>query len=467
VQQQCNGPVGRPGLSVCEPRGGGHGRQLRLPVVPERAALERRTTEILQRLIRFNTVNPPGNEGAAQEWLKGVLDEAGFDCLLLEDVPGRPNLVARLAGPADGPALCLLGHVDTVPADPDDWQLDPWSGELRDGCVWGRGAKDMKSQVAAELGATLVLLDEGWRPEAGELKLVFTCDEERGARHGAQWLCAEQPEHVRADLVVNEGAGELMRRGDRRVYGVCVGEKGVFRFTLSTSGRAGHASVPRIGDNALVKMAPVLSALAERRPAHVPSPEARALLRALGLDEDDLDGALAELEASDPALAVLVEPMLGVTLTPTMIGASQAINVVPAHARLEVDCRVPPELGEEAVRDAIEQTLGSDGFEIGFAETIVGNRSPIDTPLMDSIRRFVEREDPGATVAPVAMSGFSDSHWWRKAFPDCIAYGFYPQNAMDVTEAFPLMHGKDERMPVADLGLAAAFYADLMVETLR
>jgi acetylornithine deacetylase/succinyl-diaminopimelate desuccinylase-like protein len=435
--------------------------------VPERAALERRTTELLQRLIRFNTVNPPGNEGPAQEWLKGVLDEVGFDCVLLEAVPGRPNLVAHLAAAADGPALCLLGHVDTVPADPRDWQLDPWAGELRDGCVWGRGAKDMKSQVAAELAATLALVEEGWRPEAGELKLVFTADEERGARHGAQWLCAEQPERVRADLVVNEGAGELIRHGDRRVYGVCVAEKGVFRFTLSTSGRAGHASVPRIGDNALVKMAPVLSALADGRPPLIHSPEVGAALAALGLDPGDLDGAMAELEASNPAVAVLLEPMLCVTLTPTMIDASQAINVVPAHARLEVDCRVPPELGEEAVRDALRHTLGENGFEIGFAETIVGNRSPVDTPLMDSIRRFVEREDPGAAVAPVVMSGFSDSHWWRKAFPDCVAYGFYPQNAMDITEAFPLMHGKDERMPVADLGLAAAFYADLMVETLR
>ena len=240
--------------------------------MPERAALERRTTELLQRLIRFNTVNPPGNEGPAQEWLKGLLEEAGLDCALLEAVPGRPNLVARLGAAGDGPALCLLGHVDTVPADPGDWQVDPWSGELRDDCVWGRGAKDMKSQVAAELAATLALVEEGWRPEAGELKLVFTCDEERGATHGAQWLCSDHPDEVRADFVVNEGAGELIRHGDRRVYGVCVGEKGVFRFTLSTSGRAGHASVPRIGENALVKMAPVLSALGRRqaRPHRLP-----------------------------------------------------------------------------------------------------------------------------------------------------------------------------------------------------
>jgi acetylornithine deacetylase/succinyl-diaminopimelate desuccinylase-like protein len=141
--------------------------------------------------------------------------------------------------------------------------------------------------------------------------------------------------------------------------------------------------------------------------------------------------------------------------------------VVPSHARLEVDCRVPPELGEEAARAAIRSAIGDDGYELRFHDEVVGNRSPSDTALMDSIRRFVEREDPGAAVAPLVMSGFSDSHWWRRAFPDCVAYGFFPQNAMDVVEAYPMMHGIDERIPVADLGLAAAFYADLMVETLR
>ena len=111
--------------------------------------------------------------------------------------------------------------------------------------------------------------------------------------------------------------------------------------------------------------------------------------------------------------------------------------------------------------------LGEDGFEIEFKETVVGNRSPVDTPLMDAIARFVEREDPGAAVAPVVLPGFSDSHWWRAAFPDCVAYGFFPQRAMDLVEALPLMHAADERIPVEDLGLAAAFYAELMLETLR
>ena len=119
--------------------------------------------------------------------------------------------MARLPGGSDGPTLVLLGHVDTVLANPDEWQVDPWSGELRDGCVWGRGAVDMKSQVAAEVAAALELAEEGWRPESGELKLVLTADEEAGAEFGAKWLCEQHPDKVRADLVVNEGAGRGVR----------------------------------------------------------------------------------------------------------------------------------------------------------------------------------------------------------------------------------------------------------------
>jgi acetylornithine deacetylase/succinyl-diaminopimelate desuccinylase-like protein len=435
--------------------------------VPERADLERSATQLLQRLIRLNTVNPPGNEQPAQELLKELLEGAGFQCELLAAVEGRPNLVARTAGRSDGPRLCLLGHVDTVLADPNEWTVDPWSGELRDGCVWGRGALDMKSQVAAETAAALALAGEGWRPEAGELMLVFTCDEETGAAHGAKWLCEQHPDKVRCDLVVNEGAGTVLDFDGRRVYGVCVAEKGVFRFTLTTRGKAGHASVPRIAENALVKMAPVLEALADGRPTYALSPEPEAFLRALGLDPGDLEGAVRTITEKDGRVAVLVEPMLGVTLTPTMISASAKINVIPSRAELGIDCRVPPELGEEAVLSALRGLIGEDGYEVRFHEQVVGNRSPAETPLMERIQAFVQREDPGAAAVPVVLPGFSDSHWWRGAFPGCLAYGFFPQRAMDVFEALPLIHGADERVPVEDLGLAASFYAELVEGVLR
>ncbi|MGI8944679.1 MAG: M20/M25/M40 family metallo-hydrolase [Thermoleophilaceae bacterium] len=436
--------------------------------MPDPGRLEHRATQLLRRLIRFNTVNPPGNEQRCQEYLRGLFERAGFEVELLSSVEGRPNLVASLDGGSDGPALCLLGHVDTVLADPAEWEpFDPWSGMAWAGYVWGRGALDMKSQVAAEVAAALTLAEEGWRPASGGLKVVLTADEEAGGEHGAKWLCEQHPDRVRADIVVNEGAGQVFEYGGRRIYGVCVAEKGVFRFTLSTAGTAGHASIPRIGDNALTKLAPVLERLGGGRVKLERSPEPDAFLAAIGVDGGDLEAAFAEVEAESPATAVLLEPMLGVTMTPTMISASEKINVIPSRADLRVDCRVPPGLGEEHARERIRAVLGDDD-ELGvtFDETVVGNRSPIETPLMESIRAFVAREDPGAEVTPVVLPGFSDSRWFRAAFPDCVAYGFFPQSKMDLFEGAPLVHGANERIPVEDLGLAARFYSDLVQETL-
>ena len=391
-----------------------------------------------------------------------MLEGAGFECELLSSVEGRPNLVARLGASSDGPRLCLLSHVDTVLADASDWSVDPWSGELREDCVWGRGALDMKSQVAAEVAAACALAEEGWRPAAGELLVVVTADEEAGATHGARWLCERHPDKVRCDFVVNEGAGEVFDYDGRRLYGVCVAEKGVFRFTLSTEGRAGHASIPRIGDNALTKMAPLLDALGARHPVWEGTPEADALLGALGVSVDgDLEAAMEQVERGDPRIAVLLEPMLGVTLSPTMISASQKVNVIPARAELRVDCRVPPERDARHARARIEEVLGEGSYDLRFDEQVIGNRSPAETALMDEIRDWVERNDPSATVTPVLLPGFTDSRWFRDAFPDCVAYGFFPQQAMDMFEASPLVHGADERVPVEDLGLAASFYAEL------
>ena len=162
---------------------------------------------LLARLISFDTVNPPGNELPAQEFLAEHLSAAGFECELLGAEPGRPNLVARLRGRAPGPTLCYLGHVDTVLADASEWTHDPWSGDVAGGFMWGRGALDMKSQVAAEVAAAAELARSGWRPAAGELLIVSVVDEETGGELGAQWITQTHPEKVRCDLLVNEGGG--------------------------------------------------------------------------------------------------------------------------------------------------------------------------------------------------------------------------------------------------------------------
>jgi acetylornithine deacetylase/succinyl-diaminopimelate desuccinylase-like protein len=429
--------------------------------------LERETTELLQRLVRLNTVNPPGNERPAQELLAGVLGDAGFEVDLLGRTDERPNLVARLRGAGDGPTLCLLSHVDTVLADAGEWERDPWCGDVVDGVLWGRGAQDMKSQTAAEVTAAVALARSGWRPAGGDLLVVAVVDEETGGGEGAMWLTETHPDAVRCDLLLNEGAGALVPFDGERVYGVCVAEKGVFRFTLTTKGVAAHASTPKMGDNALLKLVPLLQAIGEHRPAFDLTEPPRALLAGLGVPVDgDPAGALEALRGRDPVLAGMVEPMLGVTMAPTRIFASEKINVIPSRARLAVDCRTPPGMGEAEVRGRIEEVLGVDGYELEFSEKVIGNASPPDSPLMDALRGWVAREDPEARLVPTMLPAFTDSRTFRDAFPECVAYGFFPQREMTYYESWPLVHSRDERIATADLGFAARCYRDVTKELL-
>jgi acetylornithine deacetylase/succinyl-diaminopimelate desuccinylase-like protein len=431
--------------------------------------------ELLARLIRFNTVNPPGDERAAQEYLAEHLSAAGFECELLGAEPERPNLVARLSaatGADGGPTLCYLGHVDTVLANPAEWTHDPWSGDLEDGFLWGRGALDMKSQVAAEIAAAASLARSGWRPARGELLIVTVVDEETGGELGAHWITRNHPDKVRCDLLVNEGGGAVFEYGGKRCYGVCCAEKGVFRFTVITDGVAGHASMPGMGVNALLKMGPVLEDFAARQPSLHLTDEPRAFLRAIGEDPEDAQGAVARLRAADPRLAIMFEPMLGVTFTPTRISASEKINVIPSRAELKVDCRVPPGLGEDEVRAGIAEVLGDEHggsqppWRIEFSERVVGNRSPLRTPLMDAISSWIAERDPDALLVPVVLPGFTDSRHFREAFPDCVAYGFFPHRQQSLMQTAPLIHGADERIDVRDLAFAAELFTDLATRIL-
>ncbi|MGH2890445.1 MAG: M20/M25/M40 family metallo-hydrolase [Solirubrobacteraceae bacterium] len=434
--------------------------------------LQQQSIVLLRELIRFNTVNPPGNERPAIEHLERYLSTAGFDTEILAAQPERPNLVATLSAPAgapERPVIVLLGHVDTVLADASEWRHDPWSGDVADGFLWGRGALDMKNQVACEAVATASLARSGWRPERGALKLVFVADEETGGDIGADWLTRTHPDKVRCDMLLNEGGGEVFTFGGARRYGVCCAEKGIFRFNVVAHGAAGHASLPRTGDNALLKLAPVLAALADQPESFELTDGPAALLRGLGEDPADPSAAMARLEAEEPQLRTLIEPMFGVTLTPTMASASNKLNVIPSRAQVRVDCRVPPGLGEEAVARRISQVLGaalSDGLEIEFTEQVVGNGSPAESELMRAIDEWIGEQDPGARAVPLILPGFSDSRWFREAFPDCVAYGFFPQRHQTMLEAGPLVHNADERIDVRDLGFATEFYRDIVARLL-
>jgi acetylornithine deacetylase/succinyl-diaminopimelate desuccinylase-like protein len=355
-----------------------------------------------------------------------------------------------------------------VLADAREWTHDPWSGDIADGCVWGRGSLDMKSQVAAEVAAAAGLARAGWRPARGDLLIVAVVDEETGGELGAKWLCETHPEKVRCDMLLNEGGGPYFELDDqRRFYGVCCAEKGVFRFTVTTGGAAAHASMPKLGENALLKMAPVLERFATRQPALEPTAEPLAFLRCVGEDEHDPPAALRRLGEHDPRLLRMLEPMFGVTFSPTKISASEKINVIPSSAELRVDCRVPPGLGEPEALHAIEQVLGGlEGLRVEFTERVIGNRSPLVSPLMDSLGAWIAKRDPSAQTVPTILPGFTDSRHFRAAFPECVAYGFFPQRHQSLLETQALIHAPQERIDVRDLAFASELYRDLAVELL-
>jgi acetylornithine deacetylase/succinyl-diaminopimelate desuccinylase-like protein len=416
-------------------------------VLQERS-LATEATLLLQSLVRLNTVSPPGNETPAAELLRDYLTGAGVECVLHAKTPERANLVARIPGRGEGPTLLLLGHTDTVLADAARWTVDPWSGELRDGMVWGRGALDMKGQVAAEVAVMAALAAEGFRP-AGDLILAATADEEVGDGFGLEWLCEAHPELVRADYCVNEGGGSR-REIDGRVFYTCAtAEKRQTPFRLTVYGRSGHGSAPAQADNALVKAARLVERLAEFAAERQIQPETARALAAIvpGASPEE---ALARLAELDGDLASGFEAVTGITVAPTVVNASPRVNVIPGRVEVLCDCRIFPGQTEAEVEALVREHLGPGDYDLDWVGGRGGSRSPAEGRLWDAVEAFVAEEEPGATVIPSIGAGFTDSAYIREAF-GTVAYGFFPIRALD--PSLKLAHAEDERIPVADLDL--------------
>lgn len=415
-------------------------------------SLREEVTSLLQALIRLNTVNPPGNESSAAALLRDYLEPFGVECELYARVPERANLVARIPGRGEGPRLLLLSHTDTVLADPSEWTVDPWSGEVRDGQVWGRGALDMKGQVAASAVAIASLAREGFEP-GGDLIFAATADEEVGddPDFGLSWLCREHPDSVRAEFAVNEGAGDRVEVGGNVFYLCATAEKMSSPFVLRVHGRSGHASLPSIADNALVKAAGYIERLATLRPEQTLIPEVEAFLEAVSGSVPSAAGALEAARAVDPLAATMIEPLLAMTLSPTMISASHKRNVIPALTEVTVDCRLLPGQTQPEAERLIRACLGEGDYEIEWRQGQGGTRSRMRGPLWDAAESFIAGVEPGARVAPICVAGFTDSHWLREF--GTVAYGFFPVRKMDADLAARLVHSADERAEVDDLEL--------------
>jgi acetylornithine deacetylase/succinyl-diaminopimelate desuccinylase-like protein len=407
--------------------------------------------DLLTALIKLDTTNPPGNETLVAELLRDYLEAAGIECNLYARVPERANLVARIPGRGDGPSLALLSHTDVVLAAASEWERDPFGGELVGDEVWGRGALDMKGEVAASAVALATLAREGWRGD-GDLIFVAAADEEVGAGFGLQWLVEEHPDAVRADYSVNEGAGDRVELGGKVLYLCATAEKMSSPFELRVHGRSGHGAMPSIADNALVKAAPLIARLGafETEPQLIP--EVEGFLAALLGEVPPAADALARAREIAPLAGELIEPLLAMTVAPTMAHASDKRNIIPALCTVTVDTRILPGQTPEEAEATIRAWLGAGDYELVNTERFGGTRSEINGPLWDAVRSFVEAEEPGAAPAPICVAGFTDSHWMREAF-GTVAYGFFPSRAMDSETAARLIHSANERVPVSDLEL--------------
>jgi acetylornithine deacetylase/succinyl-diaminopimelate desuccinylase-like protein len=422
--------------------------------------------ELLQRLIRFDTTNPPGNEAACIAYVREVLESAGCETSIYARDPGRPNLIARLAGEGTAPPLLLYGHVDVVTTVGQDWRHGPFDGAIVDGEVWGRGALDMKSGVAMAIAAFLRARAEKLRP-AGDLILAVLSDEEDGGDDGARFLAREHPElfdGVR--FALGEVGGFTTHLGGSRFYPIQVAEKQICSLKATVRGPGGHGALPMRG-GAMARLGHLLRRLDRTRlPVHI-HPVARTMIEtmaeAVPRPQRLALKALLEPRLTDGALRALgergreLEPMLRNTVNATIVRGGLKINVIPSELEVELDGRLlPGQRPDDLIRE-LRAAIGED-VELEVVRHDPGPPDP-DLTLYDTLAGILRELDPGATPVPLLMSGVTDGRFF--ATLGIQTYGFLPLRLPEGIRMTELVHAADERVPVAALefGVEAVYRA--------
>ena len=415
-------------------------------------------------LIRIDTTNRGGGdarERPAAEYVATRLAEAGLEPVLLESAPGRANVVARISGTGDGTqegALLLHGHLDVVPADPAAWSVHPFSGEIRDGVLWGRGAVDMKNADAVLLALVSEWARSGRRPHR-EVVLAFTADEEDTAEFGARWLVERHPElFVGCTEAIGESGAFTFHAGPgQRLYPIASAERGTAWLKLTARGRAGHGAKPNDA-NAVTRLAEAVARIgAYRWPVRL-IPTVRAAVEAIAVAAGTRlpDGALAGDLTAEELLALLgpagalVAGTVRNSANPTMLAAGYKINVIPGDAVGYVDGRVLPGC-EDEFRSTLDELTNRGGADVSweYAHAELPLEAPLDAPVMARMARALLAEDPGSVVVPYCMSGGTDAKQFSRLGMTC--YGFTPLVLPEGYDYYAMFHGTDERIPLSAL----------------
>jgi acetylornithine deacetylase/succinyl-diaminopimelate desuccinylase-like protein len=408
-------------------------------------------------LIRLDTTNRGGGdcrERPAAEYVAERLAGAGLEPVLLERSPGRTNVVARIAGTdPSADALLVHGHLDVVPAEAADWSVHPFSGEVRDQVVWGRGAVDMKNMDAMVLAVARAWRRTGVRPRR-DIVIAYTADEEDSAVDGAAFLADAHPELFEGctEAIGESGAYTFHAGPGTRLYPIGAGERGTAWLRLTAHGRAGHGSKVNRA-NAVTRLAAAVARIgAHEWPVRL-TPTVRACLAELAA----LQGISADLDAPDPDVdallaelgpaARLVEPVVRNSANPTVLQAGYKTNVIPGHATAFVDGRIVPG-GEDEFHATLDRLTGPD-VDWEFAHREQALQAPVDSRTFARLRAAVEHFEPTARVVPFCMSGGTDAKYFARL--GITGYGFSPVRLPDGLDYGAMFHGVDERVPVEAL----------------
>ncbi len=427
---------------------------------------------ILRTLIRFQTVNPPGNERPAAHYLAELLRKEGLEPEIYEGAPTRSNLICRLKGTGEGPPLQLDGHLDVVCADETQWTHPPFAADLADGYIWGRGALDMKQMVTMGLVCMFLFRRLGVRFKRD---IVFTAvaDEESGGTHGAKYLVDNHADRIRAEYCLGEIGGFSLSKWGRTFYPVQVAEKGLCWFELVARGGAGHGSMPN-PDSSLMHLSEAIVKLGRKELPQHSSVVTRHLAKTL-LATQPLPSSIASAFLLHPRftsfvlnrmvpesqLATTLYAMLHNTANPTTIRAGEKTNVIPAVARVEVDGRFLPGQTVASFLAEVKDVVGPQ-IEINVLKELQPTMASPDDPIMDSIAHVLQRHDPGATVLPIMVPATTNAAHYSKL--DTKYFGFSPVKFDKLDNFGDMFHGVNERIPVEGFHFGIRVLAELVEE---
>ncbi|MBL8101453.1 MAG: M20/M25/M40 family metallo-hydrolase [Anaerolineales bacterium] len=425
-----------------------------------------RPAEILQKLIQFDTTNPPGNEAACIAYIRGLLAEAGIESTILQKTANRPNLVAHLKGTGKAKPILMYGHVDVVTTENQKWDYPPFEGKVVDGMIWGRGALDMKGGVAMMVAAFLRAKAEGLQP-AGDILLAIVSDEEAGGDFGVKFLVEEHPELFKdIRYAIGEFGGFTLQIGKKRFYPIMISEKQICWMKAIVRGQGGHGSMPVRG-GAMAQLSQLLKRLDENHtPVHITPPAqmmVEAMASALGGAQGLLLGQLNNPFLTQSILNVLGKrgrvfyPLFHNTVSPTILNGSTKINVIPSEISLELDGRLLPGFKPEDMINELQPIVGKD-VELEIVQFEQGPSEP-DMGMFKMFSQILREADPEGIPIPLLLSGVTDGRFFTKL--GIQTYGFLPLTLPEDFNFTATIHAANERVPVAaiDFGTNAIYKA--------